>query len=59
MKELTEREYKYGTGLITERDVIIQCITNLVRIESVLDIKGLEIIHLYLSEKLAENKEEN
>lgn len=53
-KELTEREIKYGTGLVTERDVIIQCISNLTRIESVVDIKGLEIIHQYLSEKLVE-----
>ena len=54
-KQLTERELKYGVGLLTERDVIIQCITNLTRIESVIDVKGLEIIHQYLSEKLVEN----
>jgi len=52
MKDLTENELKYGTGLIEEKDVIIQCITNLTRIESVIDVKGLDIIHLYLSERL-------
>lgn len=55
-KELTERELKYGTGIVTERDVIMQCISNLVKIESVIDIKGLEIIHQYLAEKLVEAK---
>lgn len=57
MKNLTENELKYGTGLITEKDVIIQCITNLTRIESVIDVKGLDIIHLYLSERLVKASE--
>lgn len=52
MKQLNENELKYGTGLITEKDVVLQCITNIVKIESVIDIKGLDIIHLYLSERL-------
>ena len=52
MKNLTENEIKYGTGLVTEKDVVIQCITNLTRIENVIDVKGLEIIHAYLSERL-------
>ena len=53
---MNEYELKYGKGILTERDVVIQCLTNLTRIESVIDIKGLEIIHQYLSEKLVETK---
>jgi hypothetical protein len=49
-------EFKYGPGMVTERNVIMQCITNLTRIESVIDVKGLEIIHQYLAEKLVETK---
>ena len=52
MKQLNENELKYETGLTTEKDVVLQCITNIVKIESVIDIKGLDIIHLYLSERL-------
>ncbi len=52
MKKLTENEIKYGTGLLTEKDVIIQCITNLTKIESVINVKGLELVHTYLSERL-------
>ena len=53
---MEEIELIYGTGCKTEKDVVEECIRRIRLIENVIDIKGIEFIHTYLSDKLNELK---
>ena len=48
---MNEIQLMYGTDYKTEKDVVAQCLINIRHIENVIDLKGLDFIDTYLSEK--------
>lgn len=58
---MNDRQLIYGTDYKNEIDVVAQCLIYVRHIENVLEIKGMEFIDTYLSErynKLCEKRKE-
>ncbi len=48
---MNNTQLTYGTDYKTEKDVVAQCLINIRHIENVIDLKGLDFIDTYLSER--------
>lgn len=57
MNEFTEFELIYGPGIKTELDAVKLCLETILRTQSVVDIKGMEIVKTYLSLRTTELEE--
>lgn len=50
-RKMNNRQLIYGTDYKNEKDVVAQCLIYARHIENVLEIKGMEFIDTYLSER--------
>lgn len=57
MNEEKMNELRYGKGILTEKDIVIECIAKITRIESVININGLDFIHQYLRDRFMKLRE--
>ena len=48
---MNEIQLMYGTDYKTEKDLVAQCLKNIRHIENVIELKGLNFVDTYLSER--------